>query len=564
MQVIKKLKLLLFIIFFIYQTSAYSKTTDEKDFNPKYLSSYLYAIISQNNQNSKESVKYFNSAKILINKHEKYLKKYVIALTVNGQVKKSINIIKENRGKNNTNFFEAKLLLLIDNFKSRKFNENVELLKEFERYRDYNNYQYIIYEVLKSYNDLFLKKELNVSGKRNLGTLSIINEAFQYCYLNKPEANLKFRNLINSEEGDYTRYTFFLLNNLIKNNDFKNAIQISKTTNLLDSNLLIQQTKQWIDNSSFNKFKHFFSCQNEADILAEFFFLISNFLSAEKDFEKSNFFSNLSIYLNPKFYFNLTHLLENYFENNNYLKTKELLKNFNEDDKVYYWYKSKKIAQIINKEKNPKKSLAYIESKFKEYSNPSIKIIYDMANIYKRNKEFKKSINYYSLILEKLNINSKEYADVLYKRGSSYERLGDDENSDKDLLKSLSIKPNDPYVLNYLGYSWLEREYKIKEAINMLDRAYSQKKNDPYIIDSVGWGYYLVGDFVNAEKFLRKAIQLMPKDPIVNDHYGDVLWKLNRKIQAKYYWQSVLNSDDSNNEMKTKISKKLLKGLEES
>ena len=187
-----------------------------------------------------------------------------------------------------------------------------------------------------------------------------------------------------------------------------------------------------------------------------------------------------------------------------------------------------------------------------------------MANIYKRNEEFKKSINYYSLILEKLNINSSEYADVLYKRGSSYERLGDDENSDKDLLKSLSIKPNEPYVLNYLGYSWLEREYKIKEAINMLDKAYNQKKNDPYITDSVGWGYYLVGDFVNAEKLLRKAIQLMPKDPIVNDHYGDVLWKLNRKIQAKYYWQSVLNSEDSNNEMKTKITKKLLNGLDES
>ena len=561
---IKKLKLILCIIFFLYQTSAHSKTTDKKDFNYKYLSNYLSAIISQNNQNSKESIKYFNSSKILVNKHEKYLKKYVIALTINGQVKKSINIIKENIDKNNTNFFEAKLLLLIDNFKRRKFEQNIELLKELKRYRDYNNYQYIIYEALKSYNDLFLKREIKLKSKKNLGTLSIINEAFQYCYLNKPEANLKFTNLINSVEGDYTRYAFFLLNNLIKNNDFENAIQISKTINLLDSNLLIQQTKQWMDNSSFNKFRQFFSCQNEADILAEFFFLISNFLSVDKDFKKSNFFSNLSIYLNPKFYFNLTHLLENYFENNNYSKTKELLKNFNEDDEVYYWYKSKKIAQIIHNEQNPKKSLAYIESKFKEYSNPSIKIIYDMANIYKRNEEFKKSINYYSLILEKLNINSREYADVLYKRGSSYERLGDDENSDKDLLKSLSIKPNEPYVLNYLGYSWLEREYKIKEAINMLDRAYNQKKNDPYITDSVGWGYYLVGDFVNAEKLLRKAIQLMPKDPIVNDHYGDVLWKLNRKIQAKYYWQSVLNSEDSNNEMKTKITKKLLNGLDES
>ena len=97
------------------------------------------------------------------------------------------------------------------------------------------------------------------------------------------------------------------------------------------------------------------------------------------------------------------------------------------------------------------------------------------------------------------------------------------------MLESLKIKPNEPYVLNYLGYSWLERDYNIEEAINMLDRAYKQKKNDPFIIDSVGWGYFLTGDFINAEKFLRKAIQLMPRDPIVNDHYGDVLWKLNRK-----------------------------------
>ena len=186
-----------------------------------------------------------------------------------------------------------------------------------------------------------------------------------------------------------------------------------------------------------------------------------------------------------------------------------------------------------------------------------------MANIYKRSKEYEKSIKYYSEVLEKLDINSTEYGDVLYNRGASYERLGDDKNSDRDLLKSLTIKPDDPYILNYLGYSWLEREYKIQEAIEMLDKAYNKKKNDPFIIDSVGWGYYLIGDFINAEKFLRKAIQLMPKDPIVNDHYGDVLWKLNRKIQARYYWESAINSKDSENEMKQNISKKMINGLTE-
>ena len=560
---IKKLKLILFIVFFIYQTSASSKTTDENDFNPKYLSNYLSAVISQNNQESDVAIKHFNSSKILINKHKEYLKKYIITLAINGQVQKSINIIKQNRDKNNSKFFEAKLFLLIDNFKKRKFDQNITLLNELQSYKDHDNFHYIIYEVLKSYNDLFLKRELDLN-KKNFGKLSLINEAFQYCYLNQQETNLKFLNLINSDDGDYTRYIFFYLKNLIKEKDFKSVHKTSTEINPLNSNLLIQQAKLWINNSNFNRFEHFFSCENEADILAEFFFLISNFLAVDENFDKSNFYSNISNYLNPKFYFNLTHLISNYSKARNYKKMRNLLENFNKEDEIYHWYKLKKISQIIYNEQNSKQSLNYIETKFNEYSNPSIKIIYDMANIYKRNKEFEKSIKYYSLLLEKLNENSNEYADVLYKRGTSYERIGDDKNLDKDLLKSLSIKPNDPYVLNYLGYSWLERSYKIQEAIGMLNKAYNQKKNDPFIIDSVGWGYYLIGDFINAENFLRKAIQLMPEDPIVNDHYGDVLWKLNRKIQAKYYWQSALNSEDSENEMKKNISKKLIKGLDES
>ena len=230
-------------------------------------------------------------------------------------------------------------------------------------------------------------------------------------------------------------------------------------------------------------------------------------ITVDENFEKSNFYLNISNYLNPKFYFNLTHLVSNYSEIRNYEKMRSLLENFNKEDEIYHWYKLKKISQIIYNEQNSKQSLNYIETKFNEYSNPSTKIIYDMANIYKRNKEFEKSIKYYSLLLEKLNENSDEYADVLHKRGTSYERVGDDKNSDKDLLKSLSIKPDDPYVLNYLGYSWLERSYKIQEAIGMLNKAYNQKKNDPFIIDSVGWGYYLIGDFVNAENLNTAILQ---------------------------------------------------------
>ena len=148
---IKILKLILFIVFFIYQTFAFSKTADNVDFNSKYVSNYLSAIISENNHNSDDSVKYLNSSKFLINVHEGYLKKYVTNLVVNGEVQKSISVIKQNRNKDNSNFFEADLLLLIDNFKKKKFNQNIKILEELEGYKGF-----IIYEVLKSYNDLFL------------------------------------------------------------------------------------------------------------------------------------------------------------------------------------------------------------------------------------------------------------------------------------------------------------------------------------------------------------------------------------------------------------------------
>ena len=407
----------------------------------------------------------------------------------------------------------------------------------------------------------FSIKFLKSIAIKNFGKLTTINNALQFCYLNKPETKSKFINLINSKEGDYSRYLFFYLNYIISNDEIDSAIQISQTIDEIGNNLLISQSKVWIKNSNYNKIKEIFSCQRESDLISEFFFLISNFFLINEDFEKSNFYLNLSNYLNQKFYFNLTHLIENYLENENYNIAKSLLNKFDKKDLVYYWYKLKKIAQIISKEKNSQQSLNYIEKKFNNYSDPSLKMIFDMGNIYKSNNEFKKSIKLYSLVLKKLDKSSDSYAEILYRRGGSHERVGDYLNSDKDLIKSLSMKPGDPYIMNYLAYGWLERNYKIDEAVAMLNKAYQKKKNDPYIIDSVGWGYYLIDDYVNAEKFLQRAIELMPKDHIVNDHYGDVLWKLNRKLQAKYYWESAFNSGEANDELKENISIKLLKGL---
>ena len=95
----------------------------------------------------------------------------------------------------------------------------------------------------------------------------------------------------------------------------------------------------------------------------------------------------------------------------------------------------------------------------------------------------------------------------------------------------------------------------------MLEKAYAIRGNDPYIIDSIGWAYYLVDNFLKAETFLKRAVELMPDDPIVNDHYGDILWQLDRKIQARYFWKSVLNLKETEDKMKKNIKVKLVEGL---
>ena len=168
---------------------------------------------------------------------------------------------------------------------------------------------------------------------------------------------------------------------------------------------------------------------------------------------------------------------------------------------------------------------------------------------------------YYTKVLIIVDDDLEIKSDLYYRRGASYERMGNYEKADKDMLLPLKMDPENAYVLNYLAYSWLERDYKINNAIEMLERAYSLYNNDPYIIDSIGWAFFLIDEYKEAEKYLKRAVELMPDDPIVNDHYGDILWKLDQKLQARYFWNSVLSFDDTEDDMREKINKKLITGL---
>ena len=552
------LKIFYIIFALLYQTVGYTKTSDKNDFNYKYLSSYFSALISFDNQKNNKALEFFESSKYLKKKHNNFLKEYVYSLVLDGQIKKAVNQIKSSRNMKNSNFFEGKLLLVLDLMNKKKYIQASNIVKSFNVSNE-NTYEFIIIKTLESFNNLFKNKKLQYSTS-DFGKLSLIVNAFQNCYLNSNKTDSHFLNLINSAEGDYSRYLFFYLSNVIENKDYKTAKQISKTIEPFSSTLLISQSKKWIDNENYKKFNKHFSCQNENDLLSEFFFLISNLYSSQNIIETSNFYLSVSNYLNPKFYFNLSLLAENYYDNDNFDISREILEKFSSEDEIYFWYKIKKIAQIISDEENDDKSLKYIEDNISDLKQKSPKILFDLANIYKNFENYKIAIDYYTQVLNQIDKNSNMYADVLYRRGGTYERLKNYSKADKDLLMSLNIRPDHAYTLNYLSYSWLERNIKIEQAMKMLMRAYELRENDPYITDSVGWGYYLIGDFINAEKYLRKAVELMPDDPIVNDHYGDVLWQLDRKLQAKYFWEHVLELEDTEEEMKKDIENKLIDG----
>ena len=559
---LKKIIIILFSLVF-YQSQLFSKSNSFEKINSENLSKYFSGIVAFDNKNTSDALNFFKSSKILINRHDPYLKKFVISLVLEDNIAQAINIIKSNIKKKNSNFFEAQILLAIESLKKNNIQKASKILEGISEDLLEDRFEFIILSLLKQHVDVFENKKIQ-EGNINFGNLSLISETFQRCYLDDDKTGSFFLKLINDVQSDYSRYIFFYLTYLIEKNQIKEAKLITEEIDYINSTLLISQGKSWIERNELKEFSKVFSCDNHNDILGEFLFLISNLYSSEDRFDKSNFYLSVSNYLNPKFVFNLSLVAENFFLNENYAKSKSVLKNFDKNKDFYYWFRIKKEAQIISKTQSQKKALNYITSEFDSLKNINNKFIYDIANFYKRSKEYRKAIKYYSLIINSLEDNNSIKANLLYRRGGSFERLKNYSRADQDLLLSLKIEPNDAYVLNYLAYSWLERDYKITEAIKMLEEAYEQEKNDPYIIDSIGWAYYLTDDFIKAEKFIKRAVELMPDDPIVNDHYGDILWKLNRKIQARYFWSMVLKMNDTEPDLIENIHSKLLYGLKSS
>jgi Flp pilus assembly protein TadD len=146
-------------------------------------------------------------------------------------------------------------------------------------------------------------------------------------------------------------------------------------------------------------------------------------------------------------------------------------------------------------------------------------------------------------------------------RAVDYEESGHWDLAEADLRAALRQRPDEPELLNFLGYSWIDRGERLPEALDMVKRAVSLEPQSGAMIDSLGWGYYRLGDYATAVSKLEEAVVLEPGDPDVNNHLGDAYWRVGRKVEAGYQWRRVLTLDPPA-KLKAEVEAKIASGLE--
>jgi Flp pilus assembly protein TadD len=149
---------------------------------------------------------------------------------------------------------------------------------------------------------------------------------------------------------------------------------------------------------------------------------------------------------------------------------------------------------------------------------------------------------------------------VFYSRGIALERSKQWKRAETDFLKALDLEPKQPYVLNYLGYSWVDQGLNLDRAQKMIEQAVELRPNDGYIVDSLGWAHYRLGRYEEAVKELERAVELRPEDPVINDHLGDAYWKVGRRLEARFQWLRA-RSLNPETDVLAGIEKKLKEGL---
>jgi tetratricopeptide (TPR) repeat protein len=196
-------------------------------------------------------------------------------------------------------------------------------------------------------------------------------------------------------------------------------------------------------------------------------------------------------------------------------------------------------------------------------ANPGdVEAIMALGNVLRGRKQFAECADIYSKAVSTITKEEKPNWVLYYFRGICYERSKQWSKAEADLRKSLELYPEQPLVLNYLGYSWIDQGVNLDDGMNMIKRAVEQRADDGYIVDSLGWAYYRLGNVDEAVKQLERAVELKPEDPTINDHLGDAYWRAGRVLEARFQWSHARDLKPEPEDL-SKIETKLKVGLSE-
>ncbi|MCG8492078.1 MAG: tetratricopeptide repeat protein [Sneathiellales bacterium] len=216
-------------------------------------------------------------------------------------------------------------------------------------------------------------------------------------------------------------------------------------------------------------------------------------------------------------------------------------------------------AWIIYKLGETDKAISRLEDLARQDPD-DIEALVVLADLNRDQKNWRNAAQAYGRAIDNIGEAKSRLWSLHYARGIAYERLNEWPLAEKDLKQALKLRPDHPQILNYLGYSWVDRGENLEDAKGMLIKAVSLRPRDGYIVDSLGWLYYRLNDFENATKQLEKAVALQPEDPTINDHLGDAYWRVGRYEEARYQWQRALWLDPEEKQIPL-IEEKLRNGL---
>lgn len=183
-----------------------------------------------------------------------------------------------------------------------------------------------------------------------------------------------------------------------------------------------------------------------------------------------------------------------------------------------------------------------------------------LADLLRGHERFREAVDVYDEAMQRIPELRPQHWPVLYARGIALERSQMWERAESDFLKALEFAPDQPLVLNYLGYSWVEQGRHLDRALEMIRKAVDLRPDNGYIVDSLGWAYYQIGRYEEAVKELERAVELRPEDPLINDHLGDAYWRVGRHREARFQWHAALALDPEA-EVRKEIERKLTEGL---